>query len=405
MVSEINKTLCTGCGVCESVCPVKCIKMKRDSAGFLYPDIDDASCIKCNKCDMMCHAINKTSKKIDNPIAYIAYNKNEDERMSSSSGGVFAAIAQTIFSMGGIVYGAAFDDNLAVNHVRIENEEDIDRLQGSKYVQSTICSDIYVSVKNDLINGKYVLYSGTPCQIGALKSYLGNEYENLYTVSFICHGVPAPFLWHQYCEWQKQRHNSNIVKASHRSKEHGWVQFSMKLLFSNGEIYIKRKTDDPYLQLFLKNTCLRSSCHSCQYKGLENLSCVDIMLADKWGTVSGNLPNMKDDKGISLVFLQSSKGMLLWDKFKGYLSFDRTNFKEAIISNQSYNLSSNASPNREKVLSGINNMEILDLYKKYAKTSFRVRFKMQSRKVLYTCAKYCGIVWLVKRVKTNRKCE
>lgn len=263
-------------------------------------------------------------------------------------------------------------------------------------------SEIYHSVLDDLKNNKYVLYSGTPCQIGALKKFLDKDYDTLLTVSFICHGVPSPALWKQYVSEQAENYSSNITYISHRSKKSGWTNFSMAIQFENESEYCVSIKHDPYLQLFLKNTCLRDSCYSCQYKGKEHLAFIDIILADKWGTVSGSLPNMYDDKGISLIFVQTVKGQSLWNMIQESIYSDKTAFEEATEANMSYNESSVASAHKEAVLSEIGKTSVSEIYKRYAKTPLIIRIKVNLKKILYKAAKLCGIVWLVRRVRHKK---
>lgn len=398
MVSDMKKNKCTGCGVCKAVCPADCISMQKDKEGFLYPLIDESKCINCGKCDRLCHAQHIFSSESEDPKVYIGYNKNEKERLLSSSGGAFIEFARHVTDSGGTVYGAAVDDSIQIRHMRADSADKLQRFQGSKYVQSVINSDIYTSVKNDLDSGRNVLYSGTPCQIGALNRFLGKTYPNLTTLSFICHGVPSPYVWQKYAAWQEAKNNSKIKTASFRSKDKGWVNFSMKLEFENGNTYSKINSDDPFLQVFLKNACLRPSCHACQYKGKAVLSNIDILLADKWGSVRGSLPNMTDDKGISMIFVQTEKGKTMFNKVSSGMYFAQTDYSEAINSNPAYSHCAAASKNRTRLFEEIDSKPFDVLYKKYAKTPFVKKLKSKAFNVSYKIAKKLGAVKLIKKI-------
>lgn len=402
MVVKTEMSFCTGCGVCSAICPVHCITMKRDRYGFLYPSIDENICIKCNKCDRFCHAQDISELKNPEPLSFIGYNRNEEQRSASASGGVFVLLAQEILNLNGIVYGAAFDESWEVSHIRVDSREELYRLQGSKYVQSTVDGKIYSSVLNDLKNNKYVLYSGTPCQIGALRKFLEGDYDRLLTVSFICHGVPSPALWKQYVDEQKAYHSSEISGISHRNKKYGWTGFSMMFRFSDGFEYCTPQKKDPYLQLFLKNTCLRDSCHHCQYKGKDHLSGIDIVLGDKWGNIPGSLPNMYDDKGISIILVQTHRGEIFWEKIKDGLYYDETVYKEVAASNISLDVSAVPSVKRNKVLTEIGNVSVKQMYIRYARTPLRKRIKESTIRFIRKIAKACGIVWLVQKVRNGK---
>lgn len=400
MVSCSEKHQCTGCGVCEVVCPQKSISLKRDAEGFSYPEIDGNTCADCGKCDRLCHAQNVSREDTETPEVLIAYNKKKEERETSSSGGVFVEFAKRVISKDGSVYGAGFDKNFNVCHKKAASVEDLREIQGSKYVQSYVEPAIYTSVKEELEQGKQVLYSGTPCQIGALNTYLGKNYENLLTVSFICHGVPSPLVWDKYKSWQENRNASAISGVSFRNKDKGWTDYSMKITFENGKIYSRVNISDPYLQLFLKNTCLRPSCHRCLYKGKEALSDIDVILGDKWGNVSGSLPNMDDNRGISLVLLNSVKAKEMWNEISSEFYYDRTDFQQAIDLNVAYKHSAKPG-NRKEVFENIDKLPIDVLHKKYAKTPFGTIFKSMVFKILYKPAKALGIVKFLKYIRTK----
>ena len=312
MIVISEKKNCCGCSACVNICPQKCIDMKRDIEGFEYPSIIESKCINCSLCEKVCPINN--SKKIDDRLleSYVAYSHNDDIRLNSSSGGIFSLIAENILDKKGVVFGASFDSNFDVCHTMIESKSDLYKLRGSKYTQSKI-GNTYEQCKQILDSGSIVLYTGTECQISGLKSYLKKEYENLYTVDVLCHGVPSPKLWRKYLEYQEQRYNSSIKQIFFRDKTYGWKDYSINVKFDNNDEYKNIFKNDYFMKLFLKDISLRPSCYDCKFKDINRVS--DITLGDCWG-IENYMPDMDDDKGTSVVLLHSEKGVNLFNLLK-----------------------------------------------------------------------------------------
>ena len=203
MIRVNDKKECCGCNACVQSCPKKCIVMARDEEGFLYPEVDYSQCVECGLCEKACPILNAEKKQDMVLKCYVAYAKDESIRLQSSSGGVFTLLAEAILQKQGIVFGASLDENMQVKHISIDNVADLSLLRGSKYVQSDI-GNTYIEVKKNLENGRQVLFSGTACQIAGLKQYLRKDFENLYTIDILCHGVPSPKVWDLYLQWQKE---------------------------------------------------------------------------------------------------------------------------------------------------------------------------------------------------------
>ncbi len=306
MIEIKNKSNCSGCHACFAACPKNCIQMIPDEEGFWYPQIDKDKCIDCGLCEKVCPIIHKwqpdDSRTTD---VMAAMNKNENIRLKSSSGGIFTLIAEAIIDQGGVVFGAALaDDFRSVNHICVDDKAGLEMLRGSKYVQSKI-GDTYKQAKEYLDNGRKVLFTGTPCQIGGLYSFLKKDYDNLYTQDIICHGVPSPMAWEKYVEKREKKAASSTQQMFFRNKKYGWKAFTVLFEFSNNTTYEKSIQDDPFMRAFLSNSCLRPSCHDCSFKGVKRQA--DQTLADFWG-IQHVLPEMDDDKGTSLVLTHSSKG-------------------------------------------------------------------------------------------------
>ena len=399
MINNVDKKICTGCDLCAAICPQKCIKMISNEEGFLYPVIDNDLCIECNLCEKYCHAINIHTDNTYLPKVFAAYTKNDIIRMKSSSGGIFYSLARYVISLGGSVYGAVFNSNNEVIHDRADALDQIDNMLGSKYVQSRIESDIYQQIRDDLENEKYVLFSGTPCQCGAVKHYTsGLKTNNLYIISFICHGVPSPLVWREYINWQTKVNGANVVKASFRDKTLGWTRFSMALEFSDGKKYQKPLDKDYYLKAFLKNNCLRKSCYHCQYKGKERYMNIDIMLADWWGAESSELLTNSCDKGISAVFVNTALGEELWNRVSKDLNYQSISFENASTSNIAYNHAAVEGKNREAFMKNVNKISFDKLVNRYCRTPMINLIKKNAIKGLYWCAKKTGVLKIYKRL-------
>ncbi len=297
---------CTGCAACASACPTNSITMKEDKDGFLQPKIDKNTCVECHKCEKICPILNKETVQYDfETKAYAAINKDEAIRAKSSSGGVFYALAKWIIEHGGVVFGARFDEKWEVKHDYSENLEGLIPFMGSKYVQSRI-GNSYKQAKSFLEQGRWVLFSGTPCQLGGLRSFLNKEYEKLIQVDLICHGVPSVAVWRSYLNEIKKE--GVITKVTFREKHDGWLNYKMVVEKDFEAVVFDSYMDNVFFRGFLKDVYLRRSCYNCQYRMYHRST--DITLADYWG-VERLCPEMYDNKGTSMVLTHTSKGEMV----------------------------------------------------------------------------------------------
>lgn len=246
---------------------------------------------------------------------YGALCRDENLRLSSSSGGVFTLLAQAVLHRGGVVFGAAFDEKMSVRHIAVESPEDLGRLRGSKYVRSRMGS-CYDQAKNYLEAGRTVLFTGTPCQISMLKGYLGKDYVNLICQDLACHGVPMDWVWESYVNYRAWQANAPVTAVKFRDKVTGWEAYSLTMDFENGSRYSVRVDRDPYMKAFLQEYTLSKSCYTCPFKGLDRTA--DITLADLWG-VGEICPDLQDGKGTSAVFIHTEKGAALWEEIRSQL--------------------------------------------------------------------------------------
>lgn len=327
-VSAVNNCIsisCTGCRACEQICPQKCICMKEDNEGFLIPIIDYDACLNCGMCKIRCpqNALAKLNNR--NSRVYAAKLNDKMTLSKSTSGGIFSAIALAAFAEDSYVFGAAYDDDLNVVHTCINSENELYILQGSKYVQSDV-KYTYLEVKKLLEAEKKVIYSGTPCQIAGLKSYLNNSYENLLTVDLICHGVPSPLIFKKYIGWLSKKRKSIIKHYTFRSKaKQGWGVNHFYYCSDKRTWYGFARTD-PYYKNFLLGNTYRESCYTCRYSNLNRVS--DITLGDFWGIETCH-PEFTDKNGVSVVLLNTEKAELFFNKLKNNISFTESNINEA----------------------------------------------------------------------------
>ena len=329
---------CTGCAACVGVCPVNCITMEADEEGFRYPKIDLDKCIHCNKCRKLCEKARSEIVEQRNEKAYVSYSKNTDIRSTSSSGGIFSELANRVIDLGGSVYGVGFTENWYVTHQCAESKSEVEKLRGSKYVQSEMDS-CFVEIRDKLEQDKLVYFSGTPCQVDGLLTFLKKEYDNLITQDIICHGVPSPDVWKEYVNIRSK--GEPISRISFRDKTYGWHYFSM-YIHSGKRKYIKRADEDTFIRLFLDNVILRPSCYNCHHKHLHRKA--DITIADCWGNTSGV---KDDDKGISLIFANTEKGQRLISEISGNLEMNEIPFEKAVSSQGAMTKSVPYNQNRE----------------------------------------------------------
>ena len=306
---RFKKNSCCGCGVCKNGCPVKAITMKNDSEGFVYPVVEEDKCINCKKCINLCPMINKefSDNQYDKPLTFAVKHKDNNIRSLSRSGGIFSALTDCVLSCGGIVYGCALDKDFVAHHIRADNHDDRNRMRGSKYVQSEI-ADIYNYVINDLKNGKSVVYSGTSCQIQAVKNIVPNSLQdNLYTVDIVCHGVPSPLVWKNYLQMCETKYGGKVTGVDFRNKtKYGWKDHVETITIDNVEYDSK-----VYTNMFYNHLIIRPSCYNCPYKRIIHPG--DITIADCWG-IDKLCKTFNDDKGVSLVLVNNEKGKIWFDK-------------------------------------------------------------------------------------------
>lgn len=329
MIEIKNKADCCGCTACASICPQDAITMQPDSMGFLYPVVAKEKCVDCGLCEKVC-AFNDnydTSLNLPQPIAYGARHKDMHEVETSRSGAAFIAISDYVLENGGVVYGVGYTDHFRVVHKRAKTKEERNEFKGSKYVQSDL-RGVFRQVKKDLKDGLTVLFSGTPCQTAGLNSYIGKKLrENLILVDIICHGVPGPYLWRDYLAYLEKKQGDRICWVNFRDKqEYGWTAHHETFKFENGGGVKVSFTD-----LFYKHIMFREACGKCHFANTRRPS--DITLGDFWGWERFDPDINKDDKGLSLIFINTEKGRKLFETVKGQLLFKSVKIEDCLQPN------------------------------------------------------------------------
>lgn len=327
-----NLTQCTGCGMCSNICPHSAIEMRGGQYGFMYPYIDEKKCVDCRLCIKKCPANKERKYDCTMQEIYAAWNKFKSMRKRSTSGGVCSLIERDILKDGGVVVGVRWDDNFCPEHAIAVTSKEAEKFRGSKYIQSNT-GEIYIHVKRILDEGRKVFFSGTPCQIAAVKSFLGREYSNLYTMDVVCHGVPSYSCFKKYLD-EITPDDKAISNIRLRYKSPYWDYCSVRIDFLDGSHYQKYTVDDPYFTLFNIGYTLRESCHNCRYTTIHREG--DITLADFWGYQPSCFKMMDYNKGTSVVAVNSGNGRELFEKIKAELVYEKVSLEDAMKTNKSF---------------------------------------------------------------------
>lgn len=364
-----EKTQCCGCGACVDICPVCAITLKEDEYGFLYPAVEEEKCIHCNQCTKVC--LYKNTANTHSPIEAYAGVTNNTDIFKSASGGVFASVATEFIKNGGVVFGAVSDiksNDLYVSHKGAKTLDELDKMLGSKYVQSDT-SKVFSTVENELKNDSKVLFSGTPCQVAALKNYLHKDYENLFTVDLICHGVPSQKFFNDYLH-NNTSENEKIKNFVFRDKSKGIVFTSKLVTETNSKTkirYIHQGTSSFYYN-FLKGSIYRESCYECKFACKDRVG--DITIGDFWGAKANQKEiidsNFDPEKGISCILVNTNNGKRLIEQYANKLHTKETTFNIIAMENEQLKNPSKPSQNRQA---------LLDLYKVNGYTAVEKNFR------------------------------
>lgn len=355
---------CCGCGACAAACPASCLRMEQDDCGFVRPTYDDG-CIGCGRCAKACPVLTVGGRDEAASVSW-AKAKGDGLRGRSSSGAVFGLLAERVLDEGGTVYGAAFTDGCRmVHHVRVSDAEGLDAIMRSKYVQSTVGTDVYEGVDRDLRDGLKVLFSGTACQVAAMRNYLDLKKvptEDLLLVDVICHGVPSPRLWAEWLGYVSRSAGSEVDGVNFRSKSTGWLTCSVAYYVATEKVRSATNAHDWYMRAFLQNASLRQSCLDCPAKRCCGS---DITLGDFWG-VQDFHPEVVDDLGVSAVMCNTEEGKAAFNAARSSLEEGPSSMDEVVPGNPALVRSVVSHPKRAEFLLDVSaDMSIDELMKKW----------------------------------------
>lgn len=306
MIQVTNKQDCCGCSACFNSCPKNAIAMLTDIEGYLYPAIDKSACINCGRCEHVCPVLNPNRPK-SLQSAYILRNKNTIVVENSTSGGAFTLFSEFLLGKGAVVYGAGYDTDMKVICKAATCKEDLIEMRGSKFVQSDL-STCFQDIRSLLKTNQIVLFTGTPCQVAGLISFLGEKPDNLICIDFVCRGVPSPGLWANYVKMMEQKHHSKITGVRFKNKTYGYHASTMRVDFSNGSSWYGSGRVDPMMKAFVNELASRPSCHTCAFKGVDRPSDITMFDCYEFSKIIGVAD---DDKGYSSILVHTKKGQEL----------------------------------------------------------------------------------------------
>lgn len=393
-----DKTKCCGCTACASICPKKCIKMVADAEGFLYPQANVEMCINCGLCERICPVITPEVISNQNPVAKIVRNVDADIVKDSTSGGAFSGLAMALIrNKNALVYGAAYNKDMDVYHCAITEENELKKIRGSKFVQSNVCT-LYEEIEKQLIEGKTVLFSGTPCQVAGLKKFIGNRNaDSLYCIDIVCRGVPSPRLWKIYVAYMETRFHSRIVDVKFRNKTYGYKSSTMFVQFENGRVYKKSGRIDPMMKLFTREICSRPSCSECVFKGRNRVSDLTLFDCKKYTIVTNK---KDDDKGYTAVLIQSEKGREMLNLADDFIDIQNADI-DKLIKYCGVMVEGRAQPNkkRDMFFADLGKVPLNKLVQRVSPISLKDRFIEATKGILYQT----GLINVARKFKKHEE--
>lgn len=391
-----KKEDCCGCSACANICPKGAITMEADGLGFLYPKIDEAKCIKCGLCKKVCsfNSNYDRSLNLNEPEVYAVRHKDLKEIVTSRSGAVFIALSDWVLNKNGIIYGAGYTGHFRVVHKRAVTKIERDEFKGSKYVQSDL-NTVFKQVKNDLENNQYVMFSGTPCQTAGLRAFLkltGVNIDKLFLIDIVCHGVPSPYFWRDYIDYIERKNKQKVIEVNFRDKtKFGWT--AHKESFKLEDTYTYTYT---YTYTFYQHIMFRRSCGVCHFTNLKRPS--DITIGDFWGWQKVDSKFNADDKGVSLVLLNTEKGKKLFELIKPEINFIKTDTEHCMQPNLQH--PSVIHPKRDEFEKDYIKYGFVYVAKKYGNLGWKYRV-LDSLKKVKNRSKVLSWIWNLIRNKVK----
>ena len=365
MISIDNKVNCCGCNACGDICSKKAITFSIDGEGFWYPKVNKELCVECGLCEKVCPILNKANhiERLDEPVVYAAYSKDEAIRLDSTSGGIHSMLALKMYEKDAYVGGAVYNSDHTCSQIVDNNPERLPEIRSSKYLQSN-AEGVYKEIRSLLKEGKNVFFCGCPCQIHALYNFLGKEYENLVTCDFICRGVNSPKVFLKYMEMLERQYEAKATEIKFKNKKWGWHNFSLRVNFENGKEYCKDRYHDLFFIGYLQaGNFTRPSCYECHFKGFPQKA--DITLADFWGIEKID-KTMDQDKGTSLVMINSAKGQILFNSIKEEIEWRQFTINDARRGNPAMDMSLISSkPNRDTFFTDLEKLPFEEVAKRH----------------------------------------
>ena len=342
-----KKRDCTGCGACFNVCPCEAITLQHDEHGFLYPLIDDTLCIQCKMCEEVCPAIVPLVRENAlQPRVYACWHKDEQVRKSSTSGGLFSAIAESVLSRNGIVFASQMKANLEVEYARIDAASQLLCVRGSKYTQSNT-KNVFQQAERSLNEHREVFFVGCPCQVAALYSFLkGKDTTNLFSADLICHGVASDAFFHEYIDWREKQAKKKVISFSPRDKSRGWHNLTIKIGYEDGTYRLISSDRDPFMRAYYAGLVYRESCYHCVYSSLPRVA--DITLGDYFAVRDDKSYLDQLEHGVSMVLVNNKKGEKLFEDIEPFIQFKERTLAEALETNECLSTPVPLPKNRER---------------------------------------------------------
>lgn len=390
MIEIKDKKECTGCTACMATCPKQCITMKEDEEGFLYPRVNKDLCNGCGACNRVCPVQSPILEEPFEQKAVLFQHKDDMILRESTSGGLFTALATWVIAHGGVVYGAAYDERFVIRHIGIDSADGLRRFRNSKYAQSAV-GDSFVEVRGLLRTGRWVLFSGTPCQLEGLHKYLRCEYDTLVTVDVVCHACPSPLVFRKYIETVAGWDMNNIKDIRFRDKAYGYKYSVMSFVGKDGYIYKEGIDTDVMLRAFFNNISPRPSCFACPAKKRyrkTDFTIWDCFDVDKFSR------ELDNDKGVTRALIHTEKGRRIWEDVKQEGIVKLIGADAAVEGVKEMVKSVEMNPLRDAFFHDLNTLPADECFNQY----FPVTLRHKAEKVVRLWSARLGIYKMLKRV-------